>query len=282
MTVVWRGLASVALLILLTLIVGHNAFNRRVRREAEVILAHAGGTKGRIVTEAMLNELPPPVRRYLIYYGVLGKPIPRTIRLKQVGRIRSDIERPWMPLDAEEYYTVDPPTFVWIASIRMARLPVVTARDRYVQGAGGMLVKVASLKSIVDATGEEMDQGAQMRYLNEATLWFPAVLLNANISFEPIDKHSARVTLMVGSKSATATLYVDDDGKLTDFVAPRYRSVNGRFELETWSTPMTAYGQFQELHLPVKGQAVWKLKGGDFAYIDLAVTELEYDVDRLY
>lgn len=230
----------------------------------------------------MLDELPPPVRRYLIYAGVVGKPIPRAVRLKQVGKIRSDTGRPWMPLDAEEYYTVDPPTFVWIASIRMAGLPVVTARDRYVQGAGGMLVKLASLVRIADATGEQMDQGAQMRYLNEATLWFPAALLSANVSFEPVDKNSARLALTVGGKSVAATLYVDDDGKLTDFVAPRYRSVDGRFELETWSTPMTAYGEFQGLRVPVKGQGVWKLKAGDFAYIDLEVTELEYDVDRLY
>ncbi len=279
---IWQGLVSAALLVLLTLIVSHIAFNRRARREAEVLLAQAGGTRGRIVTEAMLNELPRPVRRYLIYAGVVGKPIPRTVRLKQVGKIRLDVGSSWTPLDAEQYYTVDPPTFVWIGTMRMAGLPVVRVRDRYAQGAGGMLIKLASLITIADASGEEMDQGAQMRYLNEVTAWFPAALLGANVSFEPVDKNSAQVTLTVGGKSITATLHVDDEGKLTDFVAPRYRSVKGGFELETWSTPMTAYGEFQGLNLPVKGQAVWKLKGGDFAYIDLAVIELEYDADRLY
>jgi hypothetical protein len=219
-----------------------------------VLLAQAGEAKGRTVTQAMLEELPAPVKRYLIYAGVVGKSIPRTVRLKQVGKIRSDIGKPWMPLDADEYYTVEPPAFVWIASMRMAGLPAVMARDRYVQGAGGMLVKLASLMSIADATGEEIDQGAQMRYLNELTLWFPAALLGANVSFEPVDEHSALVTLTVGAKSVTATLFVDGEGKLTNFVAPRYRSVNGRYELETWCTPMIGYGEFQGLRLPVKAR----------------------------
>ena len=51
--------------------------------------------------------------------------------------------------------------------------------------------------------------------------------------------NSARVTLKDMGKSVTATMYFDDEGKLTNFIAPRYRDMGkNKFELENWSTPI--------------------------------------------
>jgi len=36
----------------------------------------------------MLADLPEPVRRYLRYAGVVGRPFPGTIPLRQKGRMR--------------------------------------------------------------------------------------------------------------------------------------------------------------------------------------------------
>ena len=73
-------------------------------------------------------------------------------------------------------------------------------------------------------------------------------------------------------------MYFDDEGKLTDFVAERYRMVDGGYDLETWSTPVYEYDEFAGLRLPVRGAAVWKLAEGDFKYGDFTITELEYDL----
>ena len=45
-----------------------------------------------------------------------------------------------------------------------------------------MLVKVASLWPVADASGEQIDPAAMMRYLSEM-IWFPAAFLADNISF---------------------------------------------------------------------------------------------------
>jgi hypothetical protein len=42
---------------------------------------------------------------------------------------------------------------------------------------------------------------------------------------------------------------------------------------------MSRHGVFEGLQLPVKGSAVWKLKDGDFDYIEIEVSELKYDGD---
>ena len=66
-------------------------------------------------------------------------------------------------------------------------------------------------------------------------------------------------------------------GKLTNFVAQRYRTVGTRYELDTWTTPMTEYGEMAGLRLGIRGQGVWKLASGDLPYIDVQLTALEYD-----
>ena len=254
---------------------GHRAFARQVRRDVQALRARASPGRAGVVTEEMLADLPEPVRRYLRYTGVVGKPFPGTIRLRQKGQMRPVPGQPWVPLGAEEYYSVQPPGFVWAGTARVGPFPVARARDMYAEGTGQMLVKVASLWPVVDASGEQTDQAAMMRYLSEM-IWFPAAFLAANISFEPVDDSSARVTLTDHGRTVTATMFFDQQGRLTDFVAKRYRTADSR-DPDTWSTPVTAYGEFEGLRLPASGKAIYKLPGGDLEYINVTLAELHYD-----
>jgi len=146
----------------------------------------------------------------------------------------------------------------------------------YREGAGNMLIKVVGLYPIADVVGPQMDQGS-MRYLSEM-IWFPTAFLGDNVSFEPVDDRSARVTLTDRGTTASATMVFAEEGKLIDLVAERYRIVDGRSTLERWSTPVDEYGELGGLRLPARGRAVWKLADGDVEYIDVTVTELQYNV----
>jgi hypothetical protein len=72
-------------------------------------------------------------------------------------------------------------------------------------------------------------------------------------------------------------MHFDGDGRPLNFVAKRHRMVGRRYDLETWSTPFTGHCEFEGLRLPVRGQGVWNLKEGDLVYVELEVTQLEYD-----
>jgi hypothetical protein len=154
-------------------------------------------------------------------------------------------------------------------------LPVARARDMYVGGEGRMLVKIASLWPVVDASGEQMDQGEMTRYLSEM-IWFPAAFLAGNISFQAVDDSTAQVTLTDHGRAATGTLVVDTQGRVTDFVAQRYQTP-GASNPDTWSTPITGYSEFEGLRLPATGKAIYKLPDGDLEYINVTLTELHYD-----
>jgi hypothetical protein len=230
-----------------------------------------------IVTTEMLEKLPAPVQRYMAFSGVVGKPWIESVYLKQTGRFRQGLERPWMLLTAKEFYTTKPPTLVWNARFKVAGLPLLRARDSYEAGLGHMYGKLAGLFTVFDMRGKKLDQATMIRFLNEM-MWFPTAFLGENISWEEVDDHSAEVTFSDGGKSVSGRMYFDDAGRLTNFTAMRYREIDGDFSLDPWSTPMSSYGIRAGLNLPIRGQAVWNLPSGDLPYAELEITEVAYNI----
>jgi len=233
-------------------------------------------SNSRVVTEDMLRNLPEAAQRYMAYTGVLGKPWINTASIRYAGRFRTGADRPWLPIKAEQFYTTDPPGFVWKARLKMAGLWLMSGQDKYQAGHGHMFGKVAGLFTVFDARGEEIDQGSMLRYLNEMT-WFPIALLGDNVGWQAVDDHSVDVTFTDCGRSVTARLILDEAGRLINFVTQRYRENRGSYSLDTWTTPMTEWGMLGGLNLPLRGQAVWKLPSGDLPYADLRLTEIEYN-----
>jgi hypothetical protein len=250
------------------LVVAYMYFDFMVDKEIDTLYADSS-KDNKIITEEMLVNLPTSVQRYLRYSGVVGKPWINTVRLKQTGQMKPSPQGEWFPFIAEEYYSVNPPRFIWHVWAPRKWLPIIHGRDAYENGKGQLLIKLVSLFPIANAEGEELNQGAMMRYLNEM-MWFPTAFLGDNISWKAIDENSAQVTLTVDDKS-------DDQGKLVNFIAKRYMSNGTGFSLETWETPLSDYGEVNGFNLPIKGSAVWKLPGGDYTYIDISIDEITYN-----
>jgi len=229
-----------------------------------------------LVTEAMLQHLPAPVQRYLRYTGVVGKPWVRTARVKQVGKFRQAADEPWMPMQAEQYFTINPPGFVWKARFKIAGMWLFRARDSYQAGHGHMFGKLAGLYTIFDTRGEQIDQGSLVRYLAEM-IWFPTAFLGDNLTWQGVDDQSAQVTLTDSGRSVSARMTFDETGRHVNTIAQRYGDFNGKFSIETWSTPTLAYGMRAGLNLPIHNQVVWKLSSGDLSYWDGENTEVEYN-----
>jgi hypothetical protein len=237
---------------------------------------HTSPKQKATITAEMLQELPEPAQRYLNYTGVVGKPWVDTVFLRQTGRFRMAADRPWMPMAAEQWYTTNPPGFLWKAGFKIGGLPLLSARDEYRSGQSHMVGKLAGLFTLFDVRGEKLDQGAMLRYLSEM-IWFPTAFLGENITWEARDEHTAQVTFTDQGKSVSGLMHFDDAGKFINFSTERYREVDGDFSLDPWSTPTEAYGVLAGLNLPVTGKAVWNLPEGDFAYVDLEITQIKYN-----
>ena len=113
-----------------------------------------------------------------------------------------------------------------------------------------------------------------MRYLNEM-MWFPAAYLGHNVTILPVDDASFAVRIVDGTLVAEGRLFIDPEGRLTNFRAIRYNT--GTQSEETWETPVSAWGRLAGLELPTRGAADWKLFGGDLRYIELEITSVTYE-----
>ena len=202
--------------------------------------------------------------------------LPQTVcPLTQTGVIRSAEDKPWMRFSASETYTVLEPGFEWSAALKMGGLRLGKAVDTFAEGHGRMHVRLLGLIDLVDAQGPELDQGALMRWFNE-TIWFPHVWATGLISWQPVDDISAVASLECHGQTVEAEFRFDPDGRVVDFVADRYRDVDGEYELRPWSTPITGYSSFDGIELPSRGSAVWALPDRDFEYIQLEINSIEH------
>ena len=229
---------------------------------------------GASITAERLAGLPEPAIRYFTRAGVVGTSIPRLVRLTQKGRIRSSADAAWMTLEAEEVYSTNPPALVWRAGMPGLGLPMVLGRDAYLRGEGSITMKLLSIVPVADEHGAELRAAGLMRYLNEM-IWFPAAYLGDNITIFPVGGDAFGVRIADRGLVAEATLFVDAEGKVTNFRADRYNTTTKR--IERWETPISASQQMAGLELPVAGAADWKLAAGDLRYIELEITSVSYE-----
>lgn len=271
--VLWVIAGTVTAMIL-AVWVGQIATERRIEREVGELLARRAEIEPETITESDLAGLPEPVQRWLRWAQVIGKERPLTVRLEQKGEFRLSEDRDWMPFTAEQHYTTDPPGFIWNVSMKMFPLVTIAGRDRYIDGSGSIDMRLFSLIPVADETGGGLNQGALLRYLNEI-MWFPGAALSPYIAWSPIDAHSARATMTYGDIAGSATFIFDDEGRLTNMTADRYN--DEKDAVLPWSTPIEAYGEFQGTRVPVEGMGVWHYETGDFTYVRLTVTEIDYN-----
>lgn len=250
-------------------------FYRKTEDEVEELFSRVANV-GERVTEEDLVGLPKNVQAWLTYAGVIGKKKIVSAHLLQKAEMRLERDKPWMPVEAEQYFTIKPPGFIWSANIKVAPFFHISGRDKYEEGKGHMLIKPLSLFSIADSKGLEIDQGTLLRYLAE-TMWFPTAVLSDYLTWEEVDRNHAKVTMTYGEITASGLLTFNTKGELVKFEAERYGVFNGETRLETWSISVREYKEFEGLRIPTKGEVTWELETGDFNWFNFEVLDIEYN-----
>jgi hypothetical protein len=256
-----------------TTVVGRLAFARRMTGEIDALLADARAAPSATVSEGDLQRLPEPVRRWLRYSQVVGKQRPTTVRLRQDGEFRME-GRGWLPYRAEQYFTTQPPGFLWKASFRMAPLVSVVGRDQYRAGEASIQMRILSLIPVANKTGGGLNQGDLLRYLGELQ-WFPAGALADYITWAPLESDSARATMSYGGITASMTFVFGAEGRLLEARADRYNDARSRNE--SWVNTNDADQEFGGIRVPAVGEARWEYDSGPYPYIRWRITDLEHD-----
>jgi hypothetical protein len=270
----WGTIVNVIILIAIIFSVATLQFKNKARKEANYLISSAVNDKYTI-TEEMVSELPPVVQTWLRNAHVVGDQMPRSIYVRQKGSMRTDVNGDWMSFDADQYFTIDPPGFVWTASMHAGMMIDIVGRDKYENGTGNMIIKAASLIPMANSSGHEIDQGTMVRYLAELA-WFPHAAVSDYLDWEQLDETHARVTMNYADVSASGIYSLNTNGMPIGFEAQRYRDFKGTYSKETWSVAITGYKYFDGLPIGNTSEVTWKLKEGDFTWLKLVVTDIEY------
>lgn len=254
--------------------VAYMAWSTSIANETARLRAEAEAPPDGRITAERIAALPAPAARYFSQAGVIGNSIPRLVRLTQKGRIRSSADAAWMTLEAEEVYSTNPPALIWRAGMPGLDLPMVLGRDAYLNGEGSITMKLLALLPVADEHGEELRAAGLMRYLNEM-MWFPAAYLGDNVTIVPVSDDAFGVRIADRGLVAEATLFINAEGRVTNFRASRYNTSTR--SMEAWETPISGWGAMAGLELPTAGAADWKLPAGDLRYIELEITSVSYE-----
>jgi hypothetical protein len=126
-----------------------------------------------------------------------------------------------------------------------------------------------------------MDQSETVTMLNDMCVMAPATLIDPAIGWEPVDDRTARARFTNAGHTIRAELSFNEADELTNFWSDdRYQtSPDGKSVKKVrWSTPLAGYRSFGPIHLASGGEARWHEPSGDYAYIQLTLDDVRYNV----
>jgi hypothetical protein len=256
------------------------SFDQKVELEVQELYSveEVYSTKAELrVTPNMLNGIPYPVQRWLEVSGSVGTTMVSKVRLTQKGELRTDPEKDsWSDTEAEQYFNLDAPSFIWSVEIEMMPLVYVSGRDLYLDGKGQMLIKLYSLFDMVNESGEKIDRGALQRYLSEI-VWFPSAALRSYIAWTEVDSTSAVATITWRGLSEKVTFHFDDSGLVSSVSADRFMGGGENAVRRPWRVYILKTEEKEGLMIPTDVGVSWELESEPFTWYRFSVGEINYD-----
>ena len=233
-----------------------------------------------LFTEIDLAQLPAVVQRYIRLSGAVGRPRVQNFRARFHGQIRSGPDARWMSFTGEQYNFYDQPSRLFLMDASLFGIPF-QAFHRFIGPSATMRVKVASIVTMVDAKGPEMDEGETVTLFNDLCVMAPGALIDRSIQWQVIDPQAVSASFTNVSHTIRAVLSFNDRGELTNFVADGRgaASADGKsFTKMRWSTPLGDYREFGSHRLMARGEGIWHAPAGDYSYLRFDLDAIEYNV----
>lgn len=262
-----------------------SGFRAEYDRDVEQNLARPIDTPP--LAESDLAPLPPAVQRYIRLNGAVGQSRVRNFRARFHGQIRSGPNARWMSFTGEQhnfYGAASGPSRFFLMDASMLGIPF-RVYHRYVDAHATMRVKAASLLTMVDAKGPDMDAAETVTVFNDLCVFAPGALVDHDIQWREIDARTVHALFAHAGHRVHAVLSFNDRGELIDFVSDDRAVVssNGQpFTRMRWSTPLSDYRAFGAHRLMARGQGVWHPPEGEYAYLRLDLDAIDYNVSKPY
>lgn len=214
------------------------------------------------------STVPDVVRRYF-ERTIESVASVTSVEVTQTGLFQmGTTDDSWKPFTATQQFTLSQPGFIWDARIAMAPGVFTLVRDSYIDGEGAMRAEVQGLMRVVNLRGgDALASGALQRWLAEA-VWFPVALQpSERLTWEGIDDHRARVSLVDRGHQVSLEFTFTADGDVVRIFSPdRMREVKGQFIPTPWEVICADYGLYLGMRVPTRCEVAWLLPEGRFPF----------------
>jgi hypothetical protein len=202
-------------------------------------------------TEAELEGLPGPVRRYFLAGIAHGTPLATAARLEMRGSIK--IGR-WVPFRAHQVLAPSE-GFVWAARVA----GIVTGSDAFVDGHGGMRWKLFGVVPFVRASGPDYARSAAARAGGEA-IWLPTSLLpRFGVRWKAEDATNVAASYGVDGIALEVRYVLNEEGQVRSLTFDRWGDPDrsGAWGVHPCGGDVTGYRRFAGLTIPSEGRLGW-------------------------
>ncbi len=271
------------LIILLAVLTAYASFNfkNETKKDRIALLKNAPiENEERISLEAIQN-LPPIVQKWLKTSGVIGtKRIFNVYLTKELQMKLKPNQDNWNFGQAEQYFTIEKPAFIWNVNTEMNSFLKVVGRDKFADAKGEMIIKLFSLIPVVNAKNDnKTDQATLQRYLAEI-VWFPSAALSEYIKWETLDQYSAKATMTYKGIEGSGVFHFDSNGNFEKLTTMRYQDSNAE-EPTQWTVIAKKTEQKNGIKIPVECEASWELESGKWTWLKLKITDITYNVEKI-
>lgn len=215
-----------------------------------------------------ITELPKPVQTYFRYALEEGQPYLIRLRLKHIGRFKIGVGKDWVDITGEQYFTAQPPGFVWLGKTRAFH-----ARDSYVANKRNLSVYLFGFLRIVNKKGNTLNQAELLRWLGESVCMPTNLLPNDYISWTAINDSTAKLTMNYNGMSVYYDVHFNTAGQITKIETERYMEDTKK----SWVGEVSNYKEVEGMMIPANIKAGWMLNDEKYNYADFYVTEFDFD-----
>lgn len=203
---------------------------------------------------SMVADLPEPARRFFNFAIAPGTPLYTVAEIEMGGQfsLGSQEEPNYQNMRARQILAA-PHGFVWC--LNLPGIISVSGSDsgRWTRFRILGLLPVARIGGDSDHT-----RSAYGRYVAEAVFWTPAALLpRAGVSWEEVDKHTARVTITHGNLSQAVDVTVNAEGQPVKVFFMRWSNANPEksYRLQPFGGILSDFRIVQGFKLPFRIEA---------------------------
>jgi hypothetical protein len=271
----------VNVLVLIAVIIGCGTWNFKCKFENEVSkgIQMTASIPDTLLTDADLQNLPAPVKKYIQYTGAVGKPKVKNFEIEFSGKLRKNEHSGWMPFSSVQYNFLEASTRLFFLNATMKYLPVAGFHS-FKNGDAFMDIRLFSLIRVQYQSGKEMGTAETVTFFNDMCGMAPATLIDKRIKWMEGDSNKVKAEFTNNGITISANLYFNDKGELVNFASEDRYAVtkDNKMKKLRWSTPLTDYKEFDGHRLASYAEAIYTYPEGDLSYGNFKLTNIRYNL----